>query len=86
MTSAEHTAYDCNTLRVCVSTDFPQGGDGSITVIEFIDEGGSCFDVEVEQPHYHASRFRVIARGDAECRTLVECMRFAVATLERLHE
>lgn len=77
-----HTAYSANVLKVTVETNCPQGGDrghGGKTTLTFEDEGDTAMAVK---PLRIGDGFILEFLGDSECRTVIECLRFAADRLE----
>lgn len=90
-----YTSYSANILKVTVATNCPQGGDaghGGETTVEIEDKGGTSMAGSVtdvflgEKGCDEAFAVSIVVRGDTECKTLIECLRFAADELERQHD
>lgn len=77
----------CNSLRARAGTTGYRGGDsghGGRTVILLRDEGGTDLSCEVDgRGLLPAKEIRIVVGGDSELRTVLDALRFILATLER---
>lgn len=80
---------DACIIRVMAGTNCPQGGDaghGGRTIVLIQDLSSVAMDAEIDgELHEGVNKIRLVFSGDAECRTLIEGLKAAVAHLESQH-
>ena len=83
--TATEEFQDMNCLIAEVGTNCPRGGDsgsGGRTVIRLRDAGGTDLRVGIEGATPESvTSVEIVVGGDAECRTLIRALQFALRTL-----
>lgn len=77
---SEREFIGANILKAIVETNCPQGGDsghGGVTTFELVDLAST--DLAIEKTE---KGFIIKMRGDSECGTLIDALKFAACELE----
>lgn len=78
----QHTATSANIMTVTVDTNCPMGGDGGHGgKTRFVLKNDACTSWEINGDDSY-EELEIVLYGDTECDTFIECLEFAVKTLQ----